>query len=180
MGGFFTKTWKSIFSSNKKVRILMVGLDAVGKTTIMYKLKMNETVKTIPTIGFNVETMSYKTLTMTMWDIGGQNKIRALWKHYYAGTDAIIYVIDSSDTERLEESAEELFKMLQDDELANASVLIYANKQDLSGALTPNEICEKMRLTTLKNRNWTVQGTSAVKGTGLTEGLDWLAKVMNE
>jgi small GTP-binding protein len=178
MGGLFSSAWKKLFKGDKKVRILLVGLDAVGKTTIMYKLKMNETVKTIPTIGFNVESMEYKTLSMTMWDIGGQDKIRALWKYYYTGSDAIIFVVDSSDTDRLEESAEELHKMLQDDELANACVLIYANKQDLSGALSPNEVSMKMKLNELKNRKWMVQGATAINGNGLTEGLDWLAKTL--
>jgi small GTP-binding protein len=180
MGGFFTSTWKKLFQSEKKVRILMVGLDAVGKTTIMYKLKMNETVKTIPTVGFNVESMNYKTLSMTMWDIGGQDKIRALWKYYYSGTDAVIFVVDSSDTDRLEESAEELHKMLQDEELSDACVLVYANKQDLSGSLAPNDVSAKMKLGDLRGRKWMVQGTSAVNGTGLTEGLDWLAQTLGD
>jgi small GTP-binding protein len=178
MGNFFTRTWSSIFASKKDVRILLVGLDAVGKTTIMYKLKMNETVKTIPTVGFNVETMSYKNLTMTMWDVGGQDRIRALWDHYYPGTDAVIYVVDSADTERLDQSANELHKMLEHDDLKNAHVLVYANKQDLNGAISPNEVAEKMRMSSLKGRLWNVQGTSAVVGSGLTEGLDWLAKIM--
>lgn len=177
MGFFFSKIWKSVFE-NKQVRILMLGLDAVGKTTIMYKIKMNETVKTIPTIGFNVETMQYKGLTMTMWDIGGQDKLRDLWKHYYQGTDALIYVVDSSDKDRIELANEELHKMLLDQELENACVLVYANKQDIKNSLTPQEVTEKLQMNTLKNRKWMVQGTSATEGTGLTEGLDWVAKVL--
>jgi small GTP-binding protein len=177
MGGLFGKAWNKIFSMNKDVRILLVGLDAAGKTTIMYKLKMDETVRTIPTVGFNVETMNYKNLSITMWDVGGQDRIRALWNHYYSGTDAVIYVIDSCDVDRIEESCYELHKMLEDDELAKASVLIYANKQDLTGALGPNEIVERMKLSDLK-RKWMVQGSSALKGNGLTEGLDWIAKVL--
>lgn len=179
MGGLFGKAWKSLFEQ-KQVRMILVGLDAVGKTTIMYQIKINETVKTIPTIGFNVETMEYKGLKMTMWDLGGQDKIRQLWKHYYEGTDAIIYVVDSSDAERVEEANEELQKMLQEPTMEKAPLLVYANKQDIKGALTPTEISDKFGLTSLKNRKWLVQGCSAVKAEGLTEGLDWMAGVLNK
>jgi len=177
MGNFFGNLWKNILGS-KDVRILMVGLDGAGKTTIMYKIKMNETVKTIPTVGFNVETMEYKRLKITMWDVGGQDKIRVLWKHYYANTDCLIYVVDSCDCERMEDVSEELKKMLADPELENACLLVYANKQDMPGALSPNEITEKLELKQLKNRKWLVQGSSAVIGSGLLEGLDWAAKVL--
>jgi small GTP-binding protein len=178
MGGLFTRVWSGIFKSGKDVRILLVGLDGAGKTTIMYKLKMNETVSTTPTVGFNVESMTYKNLCINMWDVGGQDRIRALWHHYYSGTDAIIYVVDSCDTDRIEESSKELNSMLENDELAKACVLVYANKQDITGAVSPNEIAEKMEMNGLKNRKWLVQGSSAVKGNGLTEGLDWLAKAL--
>merc|ERR1719334_1678812 len=98
-------------------RALMVGLDAAGKTTILYKLKLGEVVQTIPTIGFNVETMQYKKVNFTLWDVGGQTKIRPLWRHYYRGTDALIWVVDASDLERIEESEEEMHSVLNDDEL---------------------------------------------------------------
>lgn len=179
MGNFFSNLWKN-FLGSRDVRILMVGLDAAGKTTIMYKIKMNETVKTIPTVGFNVETMEYKRLKITMWDVGGQDKIRVLWKHYYANTDCLIYVIDSCDKDRIEEASEELKKMLIDPELENACVLVYANKQDMNGALSPSEITEKLELKQLKNRKWLVQASSAIVGSGLIEGLDWIAKELSK
>ena len=177
MGNFFGNLWKTILG-NKDVRILMVGLDGVGKTTIMYKIKMNETVKTIPTVGFNVETMEYKRLKITMWDVGGQDKIRVLWKHYFCNTDCLIYVVDSSDVDRIDESAEELKKILADPELENASLLVYANKQDMHNALSPQQVTEKLELSQLKNRKWMVQGACATIGTGLLEGLDWVSKVL--
>merc|ERR1711945_50216 len=82
MGLAFTKLWQRMLGS-KEMRILMVGLDAAGKTTILYKLKLGEVVTTIPTIGFNVETVEYKNISFTVWDVGGQDKIRPLWRHYY-------------------------------------------------------------------------------------------------
>ncbi|EDO25675.1 predicted protein, partial [Nematostella vectensis] len=83
---------------NRQVRIVMLGLDAAGKTTILYKLKLKETVSTIPTIGFNVETLQpTKNVTLTIWDVGGQDKIRPLWRHYFQGTEGLLFVVDSSD-----------------------------------------------------------------------------------
>ena len=177
MGFFFSKVWTKLLGK-KDVRILMVGLDAAGKTTILYQLKMGETVKTIPTIGFNVETLDYKGLNFTVWDVGGQDKIRVLWKHYYQNTDGLIFVVDSNDRDRIEDAAEELKKMLAEEELKDSVVLVMANKQDLSGALSPNEVTDKMRMGQLKGRQWLVQGTSATTGQGLKEGLDWMAGVL--
>merc|ERR1712188_24289 len=98
-------------------RVLMVGLDAAGKTTVLYKLKLGKVVTTIPTIGFNVETVEYRNIRFTVWDIGGQDKIRKLWRHYYQGTQGLIFVIDSSDHDRIETAREELLKMLAAEEM---------------------------------------------------------------
>merc|ERR1711933_235361 len=98
-----------------------VGLDAAGKTTILYKLKLGEVVTTIPTIGFNVETVEYKNISFQVWDIGGQDKIRKLWRHYYLGTHGAIFVVDSSDRDRIEDAREELTKMLSEEEMRDAA-----------------------------------------------------------
>merc|ERR1719274_148602 len=100
--------------SKKEMRILMVGLDAAGKTTILYKLKLGEVLTTIPTIGFNVETVEYKNINFTVWDVGGQDKIRKLWRYYYQNTQGLIFVIDSNDRERIEDAREELTHMLSE------------------------------------------------------------------
>lgn len=89
-----------------------VGLDAAGKTTILYKLKLGEIVTTIPTIGFNVETVEYKNISFTVWDVGGQDKIRPLWRHYYQNTQGLIFVVDSSDVKRIQEAENELANMV--------------------------------------------------------------------
>jgi len=135
----------------------MVGLDAAGKTTILYKLKLDENVTTIPTIGFNVETVQYKKVNFTMWDVGGQDKIRPLWRHYYANTNAVIFVIDSNDRERISEARDELQKMLSDDQLRECVVLAFANKQDLPNAMNAAEMTDKLGLHNLKQRNWFIQ-----------------------
>ena len=177
MGFLFSKIWTSLISK-RNVRILMVGLDAAGKTSVLYQLKMSELVKTIPTIGFNVETLDYKGLTFTIWDVGGQDKIRMLWKHYYQNTDGIIFVVDSNDKERIKLSEEVLKLTLAEEDLKNSALLVMANKQDLSGALSPNEVTQQLGMNEIKSRNWLVQGTSAQTGQGLKEGLDWLANTL--
>ncbi|XP_013382791.1 ADP-ribosylation factor 4 [Lingula anatina] len=164
----------------KQMRILMVGLDAAGKTTILYKLKLGEVVTTIPTIGFNVETVEYKNISFTVWDVGGQDKIRPLWRHYFQNTQGLIFVVDSNDRERIQEAKEELGKMLQEDELRDAILLVFANKQDLPNALSPTEVTESLGLSTLRNRNWYIQSTCAPNGEGLYEGLDWLSNELSK
>ena len=177
MGTFFSNLWTKLLGV-KDGRILMVGLDAAGKTTILYQIKIGEIVKTIPTIGFNVESIKYKGLNLTVWDVGGQDKIRILWKHYFQNTDGIIFVVDSNDTERIADAAEELNKMINDEELKDCIVLIMANKQDINGAMSPNEVTEKLGLGQIKGRQWLVQGTSAATGQGIKEGLDWIASIL--
>eukprot|EP00808_Paulinella_micropora_P021853 g78331.t1 len=163
---------------DKECRILMIGLDAAGKTTVVYKLRLGETVTTMPTIGFNVEEVKYKNLNFVMWDIGGQHKIRALWKHYYQGTDGIIFVVDSNDKLRLEEAREELHLVLSDSLLNSVPLLVLANKQDLPKAAKVQDMAKELSLPQIRGRHWHIQGTSAPTGDGLYEGLDWLHKVI--
>jgi len=168
------------FLGSKEMRILMVGLDAAGKTTILYKLKLGEIVTTIPTIGFNVETVEYKNINFTVWDVGGQDKIRPLWRHYFQNTQGLIFVVDSNDRERANEAAEELSKMLSEDELRDAALLVFANKQDLPNAMSVAEITDKLGLHSLRQRKWYIQSTCATSGDGLYEGLDWLSNTLSK
>ncbi|KAH3732679.1 ADP-ribosylation factor 1 [Pelomyxa schiedti] len=173
MGALLGRILPIRFPSDR--RILMLGLDSAGKTTILYKLKLGDIVTTIPTIGFNVETVEYKNLNFTVWDVGGQDKIRPLWKHYYQNTQGLIFVVDSNDRERIQEAHDELQKMLSEDELRDAPVIVLANKQDLPNALTVPEITDKLGMPTLRNRKWFVQAACATSSEGLYEGLDWLS-----
>eukprot|EP00475_Leptophrys_vorax_P019479 TRINITY_DN2662_c0_g1_i3.p1 TRINITY_DN2662_c0_g1~~TRINITY_DN2662_c0_g1_i3.p1 ORF type:complete len:184 (+),score=32.41 TRINITY_DN2662_c0_g1_i3:172-723(+) len=164
----------------RDLRILMVGLDAAGKTTILYKLKLGENVTTIPTIGFNVETVEFKNISFTVWDVGGQDKIRPLWRHYFNNTQGVIYVVDSNDRERAMEARDELHRMLNEDELRGCTLLVLANKQDLPNAMSAAEITDKLALHSLRNRTWYIQSTCATSGEGLYEGLDWLSHNIND
>ena len=203
MGSILGKIWARMVGTKQDMRILpvnilskiaiaesngflmlrviharMVGLDAAGKTTILYKLKLGEVVTTIPTIGFNVETVEYKNISFTVWDVGGQDKIRPLWRHYYQNTQGLIFVVDSNDRDRAEAAREELHKMISEDELRDAVILVFANKQDLPNAMTAAEVTDKLGLHSLRSRNWYIQATCATTGDGLYEGLDWLSATL--
>ena len=175
MGGLIGKLFGG---GTRDTRILMVGLDAAGKTTILYKLKLGEIVTTIPTIGFNVETVQYKKINFTVWDVGGQDKIRPLWRHYFQNTQGLIFVVDSNDRERIQEASEELQKMLNEDELRDAVLLVFANKQDLPNAMSVAEVTDKLGLHSIRNRKWYIQSTCATSGDGFYEGLDWLSSTL--
>ena len=154
----------------------MLGLDSAGKTTLLYYLKLGEVVTTIPTIGFNVETLSYKNNEFVVWDIGGQDKIRGLWRHYFAGERELVFVVDSTDRTRFGVAKEELQKLLAEEALRDAKVLVLANKQDLPGAATTSEIEMSLGLSEHKKHDWLVQECSTAKVDGIYKGLDWIAK----
>lgn len=194
-----SKLFESLFGS-KEVRILILGLDNAGKTTILYRLQneSDEAVQTIPTIGFNVETLQYKNIKVKwrtncailclcvvvvshfvlgqfqVWDLGGQTSIRPYWRCYYPNTDAIIFVVDSADTERMPVARGELAAMLEEEDLKDAILLVFANKQDQKGAMDAEQISDALGLPEVRNRQWSIQETSALKGKGLFEGFDWL------
>ena len=154
---------------------------------------------TIPTIGFNVEAIEYGNLTLTVWDIGGQDKIRPLWRHYYSDTQGVIFVVDANDTERFGMAKDELHGLLEQrgpsapflfstaailflfllnrrHELRDATVLIYANKQDLPNAASVSALSEALQLNKIRVKDWYIQACCATTGDGLYEGLDWLQK----
>eukprot|EP00303_Exanthemachrysis_gayraliae_P007015 CAMPEP_0206012870 /NCGR_PEP_ID=MMETSP1464-20131121/15541_1 /ASSEMBLY_ACC=CAM_ASM_001124 /TAXON_ID=119497 /ORGANISM="Exanthemachrysis gayraliae, Strain RCC1523" /LENGTH=205 /DNA_ID=CAMNT_0053386569 /DNA_START=9 /DNA_END=627 /DNA_ORIENTATION=- len=177
MGVMLSKMWVSLVG-NKEIRVLILGLDNAGKTTILYKLHLGEVVTTVPTIGFNVETVQYKNLRFQVWDLGGQTSIRPYWRCYYQNTNAIIYVVDSADGERMGISRQELVTMLEEEELKDAALVVFANKQDLPTALKVEDIAEQLGLSGLKNRQWAIFKTSAITGDGLYDGLDWLVNTL--
>ncbi|XP_063397404.1 E3 ubiquitin-protein ligase TRIM23-like [Mytilus trossulus] len=175
----FTKDNRVHIGPKIEMRVVTLGLDHAGKTSILFKLKQNEFIQTIPTIGFNVETIEYKNLKFTIWDVGGQHKIRPLWKHYYFNTQAVIYVIDSNNKDRLAEAQNELAKLVQEKELREASLLIFVNKQDIQPCVSIEEVTESFGLFKLCcNRSWHIQACDANSGNGLKDGLEWLSRQM--
>jgi ADP-ribosylation factor-like protein 1 len=146
-----------------------------AKLWVSQATQIGEVVTTIPTIGFNVESVTYKNLNFNVWDLGGQTSIRPYWRCYYANTAAVIFVVDSTDIERLQTAADELAAMLNEEELKDAALLVFANKQDQPGAKGAGDISQALRLGELRDRNWSIMACSAVEGSGISEGMDWLA-----
>ena len=131
-------------------------------------------------IGFNVETVTYNNLKLQVWDLGGQSTIRPYWRCYYPNTNAIIYVVDSCDKERIHISKQELSTLLQESDLQGVPLLIFANKQDVPAALSEAEVSENLGLSDIKNRQWRIVKASAKFGEGITEGLDWLIALIKD
>ncbi|MEQ2204985.1 hypothetical protein XENOCAPTIV_022427 [Xenoophorus captivus] len=99
----------------KQVQVLMLGLDGSGKTTLLYKLKYNESVVTVPTVGFNVEMLETDRSSpgLTVWEVGGQRKMRPHWKHHFLDTAGLVFVVDSWDVKRLDEACKVLHRVMR-------------------------------------------------------------------
>ncbi|MEQ2232141.1 hypothetical protein ILYODFUR_008164 [Ilyodon furcidens] len=163
-----------LMSKQPQVQVLLLGLDNAGKSTLLYKLKHNVSVSTVPTIGFNVEMINArknrKNIAVTMWDVGGQGKMREHWHDYYQNTGAVVFVVDASDVGRMEEARSELEKTLRSDHLRGCPVILFANKQDVSGAMTVTEMKDRFNIRKMcVGRDWSVQPCSASTGFGVEE-----------
>ena len=174
MGFIFSKIIDFFSRSRSNFKIIILGIQNAGKTTILYRLSLGQLVQTTPTIGSNVEEISYNNVKLQAWDLGGQESTRSVWDVYFVNTDAIIYVIDSHDT-NYDESKTQFYKLLENEALKNAVILIYANKQDLSGAKSVNDIIQIYELNKLKDHVWNIQPCSAQTGEGLITGMKWLS-----
>ncbi|KAG8001960.1 ADP-ribosylation factor-like protein 14 [Nibea albiflora] len=165
----------------KQAQVLMLGLDGSGKTTLLYKLKYNESVVTVPTVGFNVETLETdrSSPSLTVWDVGGQKKMRPHWKHHYTDTAGLVFVVDSWDRKRMDETRKVLHRVLRCESLRGVPLVVLANKQDLQGALSPEALCLMLDLGRVcEGRAWFVQPCSATTGAGLEEGFRRIVYMM--
>ena len=174
MGFIFSKILDFFSRSRNNFKIIILGIQNAGKTTILYRLSIGQLVKTTPTIGSNVEEISYNNVKLQAWDLGGQESTRSIWDVYFINTDAIIYVIDTHD-ETYDDSKTQFYKLLKNEALKNAIVLIYANKQDLPGAKSVGEIIQIYEFDTIKDHIWHIQPCSALTGEGLITGMKWLS-----
>ena len=159
-------------------RVLMLGIESVGKTTIFYKLRLGKRVKIIPTVAFNQETIEFNGTKLDVWDLGGNDRTIPFWHCYFQNTDAIIFVVDSGDRDKIVESSEEFYKLLNHDDLKDIPFLILANKQDLPNIMSTDEISAKLNLESINDREWYIQGTSAITSEGINRGLEWLISVL--
>jgi small GTP-binding protein len=181
MGNTIRQNADRIMGINRPIekKAILLGLEEAGKTKLLYRMKLDKVITTIPTIGFNVEHVTTEAsgsmLQITCWDIGGQEKIRALWRHYYESTDLLIYVVDASDKDRMQIAKEELFRVLSAEALRETPLVVLANKQDSERALAVFDVIEVMELNTVKDRIWSCLPTSATTGEGLKELKEWLS-----
>ena len=174
MGFIFSKILDFFSRSRNNFKIIILGVQNAGKTTILYRLSIGQLVKTTPTIGSNVEEITYNNVKLQAWDLGGQESTRSVWSVYYVNTDAVIYVIDTHD-ENYDDSKTQFYKLLENETLKNAVILIYANKQDLPGAKNVADIIRIYELDTIKDHIWHIQPCSATTGEGLITGMKWLS-----
>ena len=168
------------FSNEKEVKLLILGLDNAGKTSCLKRFSDEEIDHIMPTQGFNVKTLNEKGFKVNTWDLGGQKAIRPYWDNYYTNTNGIIFVIDSGDHNRIDEAGIELKNLLKNTKLNKIPLLILANKQDLSNALQPKLISDKLLLNSIRDRCWSIQSCSAKNGDGLKEGLQWILTILQQ
>jgi len=154
----------------------MVGLDNAGKTTIVKRLNGEDITTISPTLGFNIKTMQFKEFKLNIWDVGGQKTLRPYWRNYYEKTDGLIWVVDSADLARLEDCRAELQALLQEERLVGATLLVFANKQDVPSALAVEELSKVLDFASISKRHCRILACSAVTGEGILEGFDWLVK----
>ncbi|TGJ87433.1 hypothetical protein E0Z10_g1343 [Xylaria hypoxylon] len=154
----------------------MIGLDSAGKTTIVKKI-MNEDINTVsPTLGFIIKTIDYEGYKLNIWDVGGQKTLRSYWRNYFEKTDALIWVVDTTDRLRIDDCREELHGLLQEERLSGASLLVFANKTDIQGCMDEAEILQGLQLKAIRSHRWHVLRCSAVTGENLREGLAWVVE----
>ncbi|KAK0554300.1 ADP-ribosylation factor-like protein 2, partial [Tilletia horrida] len=158
----------------KELRVLFVGLDNSGKTTIVKRINGEPIEEIAPTLGFNIKTFIHKGFTLNVWDIGGQRSLRPYWRNYFERTDAVVWVVDSCDRARMQDCHDELWSLLGEERLAGATILIFANKQDIPGAMSSEDVRKHLNLDTIITHAWRIQPCSAVTGANLLTGLDWL------
>ncbi|KAG5465212.1 hypothetical protein GH5_00673 [Leishmania sp. Ghana 2012 LV757] len=162
--------------TSRPAGILIVGLDNAGKTSILRQLSDEDVSHVASTQGFQIKKLITGGMKLNVWDMGGQRAARYYWRQYFEEADVIIYVVDAADPRRILEARRELEHLLEEEKVAGVPMLIFANKQDLLGALSVEELTVALNLTDLRDRRWYIQACSAKTGEGLDKGINWAVK----
>ena len=157
-------------------RFLILGLDGAGKTSILNRLTKKDFTEPEPTVGLNVEQIVHRNYAVTFWDLGGAATL--LWKHYYHSTDAVIFVVDSTDRDRIDTAREELINAISDTDLTECPLLVYGNKQDKEGAMSIDDLTMTLEFDKLRSKNKFLEPCSAAKNEGIFEGLEKIVDVL--
>lgn len=175
--GNIASSFISALKSAKPYKLVFIGLDGAGKTTILYRLARNKVENTVLTIGFNVEVINFQGWAVTGWDVGGRSSMRPLWRFYAKDSEGIVFVVDAGDPYRLDQARDELHRGIDtiDCDGKGLPVLVYANKQDLPNALQIEDLQDRLQIDRLKpKRQCRFVPCIATTGKGLHEGLQWL------
>ena len=164
----------SIHKSTAK--LFVFGLDRAGKTTILSRIKDNMFIQTTPTLNVNVLQILLDNLQIVCFDVAGQKRFRDSWRKFMDATNGLIFVVDSSDFQRIDEAREELWRVLEFDEAQGLPLLILSNKVDLTAHVTDQDIIDGLQLNELKDREYSLIETSALNNTGVQEGFSWISK----
>ena len=177
------KILRKIKLNEKQIRLLILGLDNSGKTTIVKSIMGQNVNEISPTLGFTINTLKHGNYTINLWDIGGQTTIRSYWKNYFEQTDGVVWVVDSSDKLRLKDCKDELHSLLKQDKLAGSTLLVLCNKQDIEGALTTDQIKDVLELDSITTRHWMILPCSAISNKnnekGVEKGFQWILDDVN-
>ncbi|KAL2087606.1 hypothetical protein ACEWY4_016434 [Coilia grayii] len=165
----------------KPAQVLLMGLDSAGKSTLLFRLQQGVTMGTSPTVGFNVVTLELdKNTSLTVWDVGGQSTMRPNWKYYLEGCKALVFVVDSSDRERMAEAQKALKKILANENMKGVPLMVLANKKDLPNSMTIRDVSNQLDLPSYTDRTWEIQGCSALQGLGLKQAFLSVAKLIRK
>lgn len=178
--GLFKRFFSRLGGSKTPVRVLCIGLDNSGKSTVINWLKPKKAnaIEVTPTVGFSVEEFTKNNLAFTVYDMSGQGRYRNLWEHYYKEAGGVIFVIDSTDKIRMCVAKDELDMLLQHPDLGKVPIVFLANKMDLPTALSSVECVQSLDLDKNTDRPWHITATNAITGEGLDEAVSWLGDQM--
>ncbi|KAK9893973.1 ARF/SAR superfamily [Cystobasidium minutum MCA 4210] len=170
-------SWLQGLFYSKQIEIIIVGLQNAGKTSLVNVLTAGQfSEEMVPTVGFNMKKVKKGSVTIKLWDIGGQARFRSLWKRYCKGANAILFVVDSTDVSLLDTAKAELSALIETPELSGIPLLVLCNKNDLPDAMKPEDLIERLELSKVSGRECSIYSISCMNSTNIDITLDWLTK----